>query len=92
MSIWSMLAYNHNTHFIVSNVVAPQTKKTTAFLQSSGELAGARTQDPNIKSVVLYLLSYEFIAPNHFLVVQRYNNFLNCQNNLLNFTKKCHVG
>ena len=41
-------------------------KKTTAFLQSSGELAGARTQDPNIKSVVLYLLSYEFIAPNRF--------------------------
>ena len=25
--------------------------------------AGARTQDPNIKSVVLYLLSYEFIVP-----------------------------
>jgi len=38
-----MLAYNHNTHFTVSNVVAPQTKKkTTASLQSSGELAGAR--------------------------------------------------
>ena len=29
----------------------------------SGELAGARTRDPNIKSVVLYLLSYEFIVP-----------------------------
>ena len=28
-----------------------------------GELAGARTQDPNIKSVVLYLLSYEFNVP-----------------------------
>ena len=27
------------------------------------EIAGARTQDPNIKSVVLYLLSYEFIVP-----------------------------
>ena len=26
----------------------------------SGEPAGARTQDPNIKSVVLYLLSYGF--------------------------------
>jgi hypothetical protein len=25
------------------------------------------------------------------LVLQRYNNFLNCQNNLRNFTKKCHV-
>ena len=30
----------------------------------SGELAGARTRDPNIKSVVLYLLSYEFIVTN----------------------------
>ena len=29
----------------------------------AGELAGARTRDPNIKSVVLYLLSYEFIVP-----------------------------
>ncbi len=27
-----------------------------------GEPAGARTQDPNIKSVVLYLLSYGFSA------------------------------
>ena len=26
----------------------------------SGESAGARTRDPNIKSVVLYLLSYGF--------------------------------
>ena len=31
-------------------------KKTAA----SGESAGARTRDPNIKSVVLYLLSYGF--------------------------------
>ena len=29
-----------------------------------GESAGARTRDPNIKSVVLYLLSYGFIVPN----------------------------
>ena len=28
----------------------------------SGESAGARTRDPNIKSVVLYLLSYGFIV------------------------------
>ena len=28
-----------------------------------GEPAGARTQDPNIKSVVLYLLSYGFSVP-----------------------------
>ena len=29
--------------------------------ESGCELAGARTRDPNIKSVVLYRLSYEFI-------------------------------
>ena len=28
-----------------------------------GDLAGARTQDPNIKSVVLYLLSYQVNLP-----------------------------
>ncbi len=28
-------------------------------LSLKGDPAGARTQDPNIKSVVLYLLSYE---------------------------------
>ncbi len=28
-------------------------------LSLEGDPAGARTQDPNIKSVVLYLLSYE---------------------------------
>ena len=27
------------------------------------DLAGARTQDPNIKSVVLYLLSYQVNLP-----------------------------
>ena len=49
------------------NAVAPQIQKKTVIRRlPSGELAGARTQDPNIKSVVLYLLSYEFIAPNHF--------------------------
>ncbi len=31
----------------------------TVLLPLSGDPAGARTQDPNIKSVVLYLLSYE---------------------------------
>ena len=40
--------------------------KATEFLNSAaqllcGEPAGARTRDPNIKSVVLYLLSYGFI-------------------------------
>ena len=39
-------------------------KKGTDFsVPFSRELAGARTRDPNIKSVVLYLLSYEFIVP-----------------------------
>ena len=56
-------------------------KKTTAFLQSSGELAGARTQDPNIKSVVLYLLSYEFIAPNRFWWCKDMTFFLNAKIN-----------
>ena len=70
--VWSeCLHTNAQTIFIKQRSCATKLrcddkKKTTAFLQSSGELAGARTQDPNIKSVVLYLLSYEFIAPNRF--------------------------
>ena len=36
------------------------TTKSWIFL-FLGDLAGARTQDPNIKSVVLYLLSYQVI-------------------------------
>ena len=36
-----------------------------------GESAGARTRDPNIKSVVLYLLSYGFSESKFNLVVQR---------------------
>ena len=32
----------------------------SGFDRIGGEPAGARTQDPNIKSVVLYLLSYGF--------------------------------
>ena len=40
-------------------------KKITEFISelchsTTGESAGARTRDPNIKSVVLYLLSYGF--------------------------------
>ena len=31
-----------------------------------GDPAGARTQDPNIKSVVLYLLSYRVILASSF--------------------------
>ena len=35
----------------------------------SRESAGARTRDPNIKSVVLYLLSYGFNVPNWIISV-----------------------
>ena len=46
-----------------SALKCPQIQKKTAIRRlPSGELAGARTQDPNIKSVVLYLLSYEINA------------------------------
>ncbi len=48
------------------------------------EPAGARTQDPNIKSVVLYLLSYGFSVGQRkmlsVLVVQMYGLFLFYQN------------
>lgn len=47
-----------------------------------GEPAGARTQDPNIKSVVLYLLSYGFsgtITAQTVLVVQMYGIYLKMQ-------------
>ena len=37
-----------------------------------GDLAGARTQDPHIKSVMLYLLSYQVILD---FAVQKYSFF-----------------
>ncbi len=40
---------------------AEQNTKKPLSCESGCELAGARTRDPNIKSVVLYRLSYEFI-------------------------------
>ena len=46
-----------------------QNKTTTRKGGCLRELAGARTQDPNIKSVVLYLLSYEFIVQNGYLPI-----------------------
>lgn len=53
---------------------------TAAFFR---EPAGARTQDPNIKSVVLYLLSYGFsvcqIGIASVLVVQMYGFIFNLQ-------------
>ena len=46
--------------------IAPPQKQTTEArcfgCCFQGDPAGARTQDPNIKSVVLYLLSYEINA------------------------------
>ncbi len=56
-------------------------RKAATFL-SFGEPAGARTQDPNIKSVVLYLLSYGFsgtITAQTVLVVQMYGIYLKIQ-------------
>ena len=52
-----------------------------------GELAGARTQDPNIKSVVLYLLSYEFIAPTQVILVFGGANVVN----IFILSKKIHL-
>ena len=49
-----------------------QQSENSAAQQKFGESAGARTRDPNIKSVVLYLLSYGFSEYQIFrLVVQR---------------------
>ena len=39
------------------------------FFKTPCDSAGARTQDPNIKSVVLYLLSYEVILSKNYLFV-----------------------
>ena len=39
------------------------------FIIVDCDSAGARTQDPNIKSVVLYLLSYEVILSKNYLFV-----------------------
>ena len=62
-----MLVYIPKNSFNHTTQLWHKYKKKTAIRRlPSGELAGARTQDPNIKSVVLYLLSYEFIAPNRF--------------------------
>ena len=56
---------------------------TVHFCPAFCDPAGARTQDPNIKSVVLYQLSYGIIRANpelSVLVVQMYRKFLFCQN------------
>ena len=54
----------------------------SGFVRIWSEPAGARTQDPNIKSVVLYLLSYGFsgtITAQTVLVVQMYGIYLKMQ-------------
>ena len=49
---------------------SPENKKEENNVLLFREPAGARTQDPNIKSVVLYLLSYGFsVFPNFFVLV-----------------------
>ena len=66
--------------------IAACSHEKTAALNKAAVLrdpAGARTQDPNIKSVVLYQLSYGIIRANpelSVLVVQMYRKFLFCQN------------
>ena len=55
-------------------ILSPENKKNSSLKKTAvgGESAGARTRDPNIKSVVLYLLSYGFSEYQIFgLVVQR---------------------
>ena len=62
----SLLVWDYKKTEQQSNNSAAQHKKT-------GESAGVRTRDPNIKSVVLYLLSYGFsdVPMLSRLVVQR---------------------
>ena len=52
------------------------------LISNACDPAGARTQDPNIKSVVLYLLSYRVSL---FLRLQRYYFFRYCSLLALNF-------
>ncbi len=56
-------------------------KVLRSFALCFGDLAGARTQDPIIKSDVLYQLSYEIAEYQHFpLVVQIYGLYFNIPN------------
>ena len=56
-------------HYVTPPLKQKQQPKKAAV---GGESAGARTRDPNIKIVVLYLLSYGFSEYQIFgLVVQR---------------------
>ena len=49
---------NKNNPLIVRATISISTKKATTFVIAFRDPAGTRTQDPNIKSVVLYRLSY----------------------------------
>ena len=58
----------HDDYFIINNFIMIErraeyftNKKRNSLLNSSCELAGTRTQDPYIKSVLLYQLSYRII-------------------------------
>ena len=69
----------------MQEIAACSREKTAALFKAAvlRDPAGARTQDPNIKSVVLYQLSYGIIRANpelSVLVVQMYRKFLFCQN------------
>ena len=58
-------------HAINPSIHPKTNKKTVTFsdYRLFRDPAGARTRDPNIKSVVLYLLSYGFIVPNRSISV-----------------------
>ncbi len=70
----------------MQEIAACSHEKTTALFKAAvlRDPAGARTQDPNIKSVVLYQLSYGFSVGQRkmlsVLVVQMYGLFLFYQN------------
>ena len=55
-----------------------------------GDLPGARTQDPHIKSVMLYLLSYQVIEFISLICECKNNTFLNIFNK--NFYKNFNQG
>ena len=68
------------TKFVQVRVHAEQlhnvTTKGQRLRYSLCDLAGARTQDPNIKSVVLYQLSYEIIVANIEMKTARFTGLL----------------
>src|SRR5690554_1621276 len=53
---WASLNYK-----VLLTVISLKTKKAPDFSEASSDPAGIRTQDPYIKSVLLYQLSYGII-------------------------------